>query len=87
MVKVVQKKTTSESHKKGKENPEIFILMRDIVTGDHHVVPRSQVITSKKIQKLELGDEIGFGSRGSRVRGIVLIIGRIFFPNNNSIVI
>ena len=84
MVKVVQKKTTSESHKKGKENPEIFILMRDIVTGDHHVVPRSQVITSKKIQKLELGDEIGFGSR---VRGIVLIIGRIFFPNNNSIAI
>ncbi len=77
--KPVKKTTTSENNKKGKENPEIFILMRDIVAGDHHVVPRSQVITSKKIQKLAPGDEIGFGARGARIRGMILLIGEILF--------
>jgi hypothetical protein len=77
MVKACKKSTTSENNKKGKENPEIFILMRDIVEGNHHVVPRCQAITSKKIQKLEPGDEIGFGARGSRIRGIILLIGEI----------
>jgi len=77
MVKACKKSTTSENNKKGKENPEIFILMRDIVAGNHDVVPRGQVITSKKIQKRRSGDEIGFGARGARIRGIILLIGEI----------
>ncbi len=39
----------------------------------------SQVITSKKIPKLAPGDEIGFGERGRRIRGIILLIGELVF--------
>ncbi|CAF4818040.1 unnamed protein product [Rotaria socialis] len=77
MVKCVKKTTAPVNTKKAneKENFEVYILLRDIVTNVHHVIIRSKVISSKKIQKLEPGDEISFGQRGGRIRGIVLMIG------------
>ncbi|CAF3284080.1 unnamed protein product [Rotaria socialis] len=60
MVKCVKKTTAPVNRKKANEK-ENFL--------------RSKVISSKKIQKLEPGDEVSFGQRGGRIRGIVLIIG------------
>ncbi|CAF3794185.1 unnamed protein product [Rotaria magnacalcarata] len=50
--------TTQDSYDKNEENPEIFVLMRDIVTNMHHIVRRSKVITSKKLEKLQTDDEV-----------------------------
>ncbi len=82
MVKTKQKKTFSQNNKNEKENPELFVLIRDIVTSIHHVIPRSQTITTKKVQKLAPGDEIGFGERGARIRGVILLIGEFNFFEN-----
>ncbi|CAF3308081.1 unnamed protein product [Rotaria socialis] len=60
MVKCVKKTTAPVNTKKANEK-ENFL--------------RSKVISSKKIQKLEPGDEVSFGQRGGRIRGIVLMIG------------
>jgi hypothetical protein len=81
MVKAGKKTTTTVTNikEKDKENQQIYVLMRDIVTNAHHVIQRSKVITAKKIQKLEPGDEISFGQRGGRVRGILLMIGEIAY--------
>ena len=77
MVKRTQNTKSAVSNKKAneKENLELFLLVRDVVTGAHHVVQRSQVTTSKKLHKLEPGDEITVGQRSSRVRGMILMIG------------
>ncbi|CAM4760753.1 unnamed protein product [Rotaria magnacalcarata] len=77
MVKCVKKTTAPVITKKvnEKENFEVYILLRDIGTNVHHVITRSKVISSKKIQKLEPGDEVSFGQRSGRIRGIVLMIG------------
>ncbi|CAF1269040.1 unnamed protein product [Rotaria magnacalcarata] len=77
MVKCVKKTTAPVNTKKAneKENFEVYILLRDIATNVHHVMIRSKVISSKKIQKLEPGDEVSFGQRGGRIRGIALMIG------------
>ncbi|CAF1512065.1 unnamed protein product [Rotaria sp. Silwood1] len=77
MVKCGKKIATSGTNKKQneKENFEVYVLMRDIVSDVHHVIQRSKVISSKKLQKLEPGDEISFGQRGGRMRGIILMIG------------
>ncbi|CAF4701908.1 unnamed protein product, partial [Rotaria magnacalcarata] len=57
MVKAGKKTTTRNSSDKNKENAVMFLLVRDIVSHTHHIVPRSAAITSKKIEKLEAGDE------------------------------
>ncbi|CAF1484868.1 unnamed protein product [Adineta steineri] len=70
MGKRTQTATTSISNNKGngKENLEIFLLVRDIIANAHHIIQRSKITTSKKLQKLEPGDEINFGRRSARVR-------------------
>lgn len=80
MVKCVKKTTAPVITKKvnEKENFEVYILLRDIGTNVHHVITRSKVISSKKIQKLEPGDEVSFGQRSGRIRGVVLMIGGIY---------
>jgi hypothetical protein len=78
MVKAGKKTKTQNENDKNKENPEIFFLMRDMVTNAHHIVQRSKVITSKKLEKLHCGDEVGFGQRNNRIRGIILMTGKIY---------
>ena len=77
MVKVGKKTTTSAANNKNKENPEIYVLLRNIVTNAHQVVQRSEVTTSKKILKLEPGDEVSYGQRNNRIRALILMIGTI----------
>ncbi|CAF1570040.1 unnamed protein product [Rotaria magnacalcarata] len=75
MVKVGKKTTIRNSSDKNKENAVMFLLVRDIVSHTHHIVPRSTAITSKKIEKLEAGDEVSFGIRNKRSRCVILMIG------------
>ncbi|CAF4268937.1 unnamed protein product [Rotaria sp. Silwood2] len=81
MVRTFKKTTTQDFYDKNKENPEIFVLMRDIVTNTHHIVQRRKVITSKKIEKLQPGDEVSFGNRGDRIRCTILMIGKIYLSS------
>ena len=81
MFRSFKKTTTQDSCDKDKENPEIFVLMRDIVTNTHHVAQRSKVITSKKFEKLQAGDEMSFGNRGNRIRCTILMIGNIYLSS------
>lgn len=78
MVRASKKTKTHESSDKNKESPEIFVLMRDIATDTHHIVQRTKVITSKKLEKLQAGDEVSFGNRDSRIRCTILMIGKIY---------
>ena len=79
VVKGGKKTMTAVTNKKenDKENFEIFLLVRDVVTNAHQVIQRNIVTTSKKINKLEPSDEITFGQRGGRMRAIILMIGKI----------
>ncbi len=79
MAKTGKKTTTSRNNTQQKENPEVFVLMREVNTSAHHVIRRSQAITSKKVQKLSPGDEIVFGERGARIRGVILLMGKLIF--------
>jgi hypothetical protein len=78
MVKKTTTCATTNKKENDKENFEIFVLIRDIVTNAHHVIPRSKVITSKKIGKLQPGDEISFGQRADRIRAVILMMGKIY---------
>lgn len=60
----------------GKENNEKFVLIRDIRNDSHYVVPKNEIITAKKFDKLQPGDEISHGQRGKRLRAIILTIGK-----------
>ncbi|CAF5223423.1 unnamed protein product, partial [Rotaria magnacalcarata] len=57
---------------------------RDIVSHTHHIVPRSAAITSKKIEKLEAGDEVSFGIRNKRSRCVILMTGWRFKKNSKT---
>ncbi|CAF2103842.1 unnamed protein product [Rotaria magnacalcarata] len=83
MVKVGKKTTIRNSSDKNKENAVMFLLVRDIVSHTHHIVPRSTAITSKKIEKLEAGDEVSFGIRNKRSRCVILMIGWCFKTKNS----
>lgn len=78
MVKTGKKTTTEKLNDKNKENPEVFVLMRDIVSNTHHIIQRSKLITSKKLEKLHAGDEVSFGQRNNRIRCTILMIGKIY---------
>ncbi|CAM4819408.1 unnamed protein product [Rotaria magnacalcarata] len=83
MVKAGKKTTTRNSSDKNKDNAVMFLLVRDIVSHTHHIVPRSAAITSKKIEKLEAGDEVSFGIRNKRSRCVILMIGWRFKKKNS----
>ncbi len=78
MVKGGKKMLNSVTKNKDTENPEIYVLLRDIVTNAHQVIKKSLVITSRRIQKLEAGVEVTYGERRSRIRAIILMIGMIY---------
>ncbi|CAF2033812.1 unnamed protein product [Rotaria magnacalcarata] len=81
MVKAGKKTTTRNSSDKNKDNAVMFLLVRDIVSHTHHIVPRSAAITSKKIEKLEAGDEVSFGIRNKRSRCVILMIAKASAKN------
>jgi hypothetical protein len=62
------------TNNKDKENPKMCVYLRNIFTNAHQIIQRNQVIASKKISNLEAGNEVSYDQRGSRIRGIILVI-------------
>lgn len=51
------------------------MLIRTVKSNKHLVILRSTITSTKKIEKLEPGDEVSVGSRTNRLQAVVLAIG------------
>ena len=73
-----QKNTATPANKvPPQEKRELFALIRTLQSDKPRIVLRSSLVTNKKIEKLEPGDEVSVRQGANRVHGVILAIGKI----------
>ena len=74
----IQKKTATPANKAPpQEKREIFALIRTLQSNKPLSVLRNCLVSNKKIEKLEPGDEVSVRQGANRGRGVILAIGKI----------
>ena len=72
-----KKSRQSSSSSATKDDREVFAVLRNQANEKLLMVRRSEIISTKVISKLVVGDIVSHGTRDKRVRAVILLIGKI----------
>jgi hypothetical protein len=78
-VRDIKKKSrqSSSSSSAMNDDREVFAVLRNQVNEKLFMVRRSEIISTKVVSKLVVGDIVSHGTRDKRVRAVILLIGKI----------
>ena len=71
------KSRQSSSSSAVNDDREVFAVLRNQANAKLLMVRRSEIISTKVISKLVVGDIVSHGTRDKRVRVVILLIGKI----------
>ncbi len=54
----------------------MYSLLRDQATNKLHVVPHKEIISTKNLTKLDIGDNVSHGKRDKRIRATIILLGK-----------
>jgi hypothetical protein len=74
---IKKKSRQSSSSSAVNDDREVFAVLRIQADEKLLMVRRSEIISTKVISKLVVGDIVSHGTRDKRVRAVILLIGKI----------
>lgn len=74
---IKKKSRQSSSSSAVNDDREVFAVLRIQADEKLLLVRRSEIISTKVISKLVVGDIVSHGTRDKRVRAVILLIGKI----------
>ena len=80
--KTVSKKAQRASSGSTSKFENMYALLRDQATDKLHVVPYKEIISSKSLAKLDVGDIVSHGKLDKRIRATIVLIGRTLMVLN-----
>ena len=70
-------KTNKKNSQQACNGNNMYVVLRNEKDDVLFTVPRTELISTKKSSKIEVGDVVSHGVRGKRIRGTIVLLGKI----------